>query len=117
MNRPERRGQVFVGERLAGLLEQTVTGCRFTYDPAYLADPAAPPVSLTLPRRTCPFEAPHLFAFFHGLLAEGSIKALQCQQLRLDEADHFGRLLATAHADTIGAVTVRPLPEEPPRGT
>lgn len=116
MSRADRRGQVFVHERLAGLLEQTEAGYRFTYDPAYLADPAAPPVSLTLPRRTSPFEAPHLFAYFHGLLAEGSAHALQCQQLRLDEADHFGRLLATAHADTIGAVTVRPLREGPPRG-
>jgi len=31
---------------------------------------------------------------------------MQCQKLKLDEDDHFGRLLKTTDSDTIGDVTV-----------
>jgi serine/threonine-protein kinase HipA len=104
-----RRGLVLNHGRVAGTLEEVGRGFRFTYDPAYLADPANPPVSLTLPRQPEPFEAAHLFAFFVGLLAEGSAKDIQCRRLKLDADDHFGRLLATCAGDVIGSVTVIPV--------
>lgn len=103
-----RRGRVFVNGVLAGRLEETRAGYRFSYDAGYLAHRDAPPVSLTLPRRVEPYESRVLFPFFHGLLAEGSAKELQCRLLKVDEDDHFGRLLATAGGDTIGSVTVTP---------
>ena len=43
------------------------------------------------------------------MLAEGANKAYQCRTLRIDEDDAFGLLLATAHTDTIGAITVKAL--------
>jgi HipA-like protein len=101
-----RRGLVYSNNILAGTLEETSSGFRFTYDPTYVADPKAHAISLTLPKRSTPFESPHLFPFFFGLLAEGSAKDLQCRLLKLDENDHFGRLLATLHGDFIGSVTV-----------
>lgn len=103
-----RRATVLENGVVAGILEEVPTGYRFTYAPAYLADEAAPPVSLTLPKRAAPYESPHLFAFFYGLLAEGLLKTLQCRILKIDEEDHFGRLVATAGGDVIGSVTVRP---------
>lgn len=103
-----RRGRVSNNGVLAGLLEETDTGFRFTYDPSYLADLKAPAISLTLPKRPAPFESAHLFPFFFGLLAEGSTKDLQCRLLKLDEDDHFGRLLATLRGDVIGSVSVAP---------
>lgn len=48
-----------------------------------------------------------LFPFFFGLLAEGENKALECRLLRIDEDDHFSRLLRTCTTDTIGGITVR----------
>ena len=63
------RARVLKGRVRVGTLEELPTGYRFTYDPTYLADASAPPVSLTLPRRAEPYESPHLFAFFYGLLA------------------------------------------------
>jgi len=101
-----RRGRVYQGDVLAGLLVETEKGFRFTYDPAYLADAAAPAISLTLPKRAEPFESRHLFPFFFGLLAEGSMKDLQCRLLKIDEDDAFGRLLATLKGDVIGSVSV-----------
>lgn len=103
-----KRARVLERGRRAGILEETPSGYRFTYDPAYLADPSAPAVSLTLPKRVEPYESRHLFAFFQGLLAEGFLKNLQCRVLKIDEDDHFGRLVATAGGDVIGSVTVVP---------
>ncbi|MEI6647088.1 MAG: HipA N-terminal domain-containing protein [bacterium] len=101
-----RRGKVYYREHLAGSLEETVSGYRFTYDPAYIADSGKPDISLTLPKQQESFETPVLFPFFYGLLAEGVQKDTQCRFLKIDEADDFGRLLRTASQDTIGAVTV-----------
>jgi len=103
-----RKGLVQVRGRDAGTLEEKEDGFRFQYLDSYLADGNAPAVSLTLPRRSKAYESPHLFPFFFGLLAEGSMKAEQCMRLKLDEKDAFGRLLLTAGSDTIGAVTVHP---------
>ena len=91
----------------AGFVDQTPEGYEFTYDPAYLLNPATYPISLTLPKRQEPHRSESLFAFFFGLMAEGNAKLIQCRKLKLDEADHFGRLLKTTHADIIGAVTIK----------
>lgn len=101
-----RRGKVRLLGHEAGRIEETEEGYCFTYFDHYLADPATPPVSLTLPKRSAPYQSETLFAFFEGLLAEGSLKTEQCRRLGIDEEDAFGRLLLTAGNDTIGAVTV-----------
>jgi HipA-like protein len=102
-----QRGRVLVRGKFAGLLEKGADGrCRFTYLPEYLADPEAQPASLTLPLRKEPYEAGHLFSFFAGLLAEGTLKELQCRLLRIDPNDDFTRLLKTAGHEVIGAVNV-----------
>lgn len=101
-----REGNVYCGGVFAGRIREIPGGYSFTYDPGYLASPGAPAISLTLPKRSEPFISKVLFPFFYGLLAEGILKETQCRKLRLDENDHFGRLLKTAHSDTIGNVTV-----------
>ncbi len=109
--RRARRAYVFENEDRAGLLEETPRGYRFTYDPVYLLDPRTPPSSLTLPKRAASYQSRHLFPFFIGLLAEGSLKDLQCRILKIDEDDYFGRLVLTAGGDVIGSVRVRPAEE------
>ena len=71
-----RRGKVYYRDHLAGNLEETASGYRFTYDPSYLSTPGMPDISLTLPKQKEPFEAPVLFPFFFGLLAEGVQKEI-----------------------------------------
>lgn len=107
MTKPRRKAIVFSGERPAGRLEETDSGYRFQYFTEYLANPDAVEVSLSLPLGIAPYESKELFSFFHGLLAEGNLKIEQCRQLRIDENDHFGRLIKTAGGDVIGAVTVK----------
>lgn len=101
-----RSGIVYCNGIPAGRIEELPQGYRFVYDAAYLASPDTHAISLTLPKQPEPFVSPVLFPFFFGLLAEGILKDTQCRKLRLDEDDHFGRLLKTAHDDTIGDVTV-----------
>ena len=106
-----RKGKVYCGGKLAGRIEEAPDGYRFTYDAGYLASPGTRPISLTLPKRAESYTAKVLFPFFFGLLAEGILKDTQCRKLKLDEHDHFGRLLKTAHSDTVGAVTIVEEPE------
>ena len=107
-----RRGLVRVKGIAAGLLEETPSGYLFTYDPVYLASEDAVAVSLTLPLRSEPYISPHLFPFFEGLLAEGSLRELQSRLHKIDLEDSFGLLLKTAASDVIGCVTVEPVSGE-----
>jgi len=101
-----RKGNVYCGGTLAGRVEEIADGYRFTYDAGYLALSGTRPISLNLPKRPASYTSKALFPFFFGLLAEGILKETQCRKLKLDANDHFGRLLKTAHTDTIGTVTI-----------
>ena len=104
------KGLVFFNDGFAGTLKKQDNEFVFTYDPAYRMDKTKPPLSLSFPKSTAVFRSPFLFPFFFGLLAEGADKALQCAILKIDENDHFTRLLKTTGINTIGAVTVRESP-------
>lgn len=101
-------GVVFYRDRVAGLLVQDAEGYTFTYDPVYFADASLPAISATLPKTERIHRSRHLFSFFYGLLAEGAQKERQCRALRIDERDHFTRLLETSACGAIGAVYVKP---------
>ena len=102
-----RKANVYYRGTPAGILSQEAEGYVFEYLPDCLGNPALPAISLTLPKQAAPFRSTVLFPFFFGLLAEGEDKALQCRLLRIDEHDHFTRLLRTCATDTIGGITVR----------
>jgi len=101
-----RIGNVYCSGLPAGFIEELPAGYVFTYNTDYLTTPGTKSISMTLPKRKEPYTSPTLFPFFFGLLAEGILKETQCRKLKLDENDHFGRLLKTANSDTIGCITV-----------
>ena len=101
------KGTVYFRDIVAGVLEKDATGYRFQYDPLYLADQSLPAISATFPKTKPEYRSAHLFPFFYGLLAEGSQKDRQCRELRIDENDHFTRLLETSAYGAIGAVYVK----------
>lgn len=105
-----RRAAVFVRERKAGELAETSRGYTFTYDPAYLSEPASQPISFSLPLRQEPYQSPELFSFFEGLLPEGWLLAVISRTAHIDEEDRFGLLLQVGR-DPVGAVSVQ-APEE-----
>jgi HipA-like protein len=100
-----RRANVYCRGVLAGVLSKD-QAYQFQYTPEYRSNPKCPAISLSLPKREAPFESPVLFPYFFGLLAEGDEKVLQCRVLKIDEMDHFARLLKTCGTETIGGVTV-----------
>jgi HipA-like protein len=103
----ERKAKVLNNGRLAGFLSKSNAGYAFAYAEEYLLDATAPAISLTLPKQTKEHRSDILFPFFFGLLAEGENKKAQCRALKIDERDHFARLLKTAATETIGAITVQ----------
>ena len=98
-------GYVYDRDTLAGELSFEDNLYSFVYDENFLKTHQA--ISLTLPKRREPFVSSHLHPFFANLLAEGNLKKLQCQMLKIDEDDAFMRLLKTASDDTIGTITIR----------
>jgi serine/threonine-protein kinase HipA len=102
-----RRAIVSLDGARAGVLEETPTGTRFTYDPAWIARAGAVPVSLTLRVGPEPYESKGLHPFFENLLPEGWLLEIATTKLKIAKDDAFGLLLATC-ADCIGAVEVRP---------
>lgn len=101
----DRKGRVLFKNRSSGIIEETETGYRFTYDREYLSGDDARPISVTLPLRTEPFAARVLFPFFDGLIPEGWLLKIAAKNWKLDERDRMG-LLLTVCRDCIGAVSV-----------
>lgn len=99
-----RKLRVYYQDRAAGILEETDEGYRFRYDPDWVAA-AGDPVSLALPLREEPWEAPTLFPFFDGLIPEGWLLELGVRNWKLDPRDRFS-LLAAFCRDAVGAVGV-----------
>ena len=101
-----RQARVYCRDILAGTLGKGSEEYVFEYQADYLANPNLPAISLTFQKQKEAFRSPVLFPFFFGLLAEGEKKSLDCRILRIDEDDHFTRLLKTCSVETIGGVTV-----------
>ena len=105
-----RIAQVFYNQIPAGILtEEDRHAYRFVYGDAYFNNAGLPAISLTFPKSQKEFQSAYLFPFFYNMLAEGVNRALQSRQLKIDEEDSFGFLLATAGYDTVGAITVKPV--------
>jgi HipA-like protein len=103
-----RKAEIYRNNILAGILTETDSGTYvFTYDSMYLNDKTKPGIGLTLPKKQSEYTAEHLFPFFYNMLSEGTNRLVQSKQLKIDENDFFGLLLATAEYDTIGAITVK----------
>lgn len=105
-----RAVRVYRNGMLAGTLtEENRELYVFRYDGNYFNDARQPSISLTLPKREQEYVSSYLFPFFFNMLSEGVNRKLQSVQLKIDEEDSFGLLMATAQNDTIGAITVKPL--------
>ena len=105
-----RAMEIYRNGTLAGTLrEENRSNFVFRYHDNYFNDATKPAISLTLPKTQKAYNSEFLFPFFFNMLSEGVNRKLQSTQLRIDEDDNFGLLMATAQYDTIGAVTVKPI--------
>lgn len=101
-----RKADIYVRETKAGVLEETETGYRFRYEPGYLSQKHAEPVSLTLSLQEGAYESRILFPFFDGLIPEGWLLNVVEDTWKVNPKDRMGLLLVSCR-DTIGNVSVR----------
>jgi serine/threonine-protein kinase HipA len=100
--------KVYRNEIYVGLLNKlSANDYRFQYDTSYLNIENIKAFSLNFPLQKEEFKSKYIFAFFFNMLAEGSMKDLQCQELKIDKDDDFSRLLKTAKENTIGSITIK----------
>lgn len=105
-----RSAEIYRNGILAGLLTESQSRTyQFIYDSGYFTDNSKPAISLTLPKNQLVHTSEYLFPFFYNMLSEGTNRTVQLRQLKIDENDFFGLLLATAQYDTIGAITIKPI--------
>ena len=100
---------------IAGSLRADRHGAmRFAYDGNWLADQAAPALSVSLPKRPEPFPPRQCRPFFEGLLPEGPQRDAVASALGVSRANEF-RLLERLGGEVAGALALYPEGETPPR--
>ena len=101
-----QEANVFIHNRLAGVLSETDTGYSFRYDDEYLLCDDAEAVSLTLPLRAEAYTSAVLFPFFDGLIPEGWLLDIAERSWKINARDRMSLLLHCC-ADCIGNVSVK----------
>lgn len=102
-----RSAEVYYGDHLVGLLEESEEGYHFSYAEEYLNSQSPHPISLTLPLSSRSYHSPVLFSFFDGLIPEGWMLHIAEKNWKLNPRDRMGLLLNCCR-DCIGAVSLRP---------
>lgn len=104
-----KSAKIYMYERYAGMLREDENGFSLVYDPSYLQQPDAEPISLSMPLRKESYEDKVLFPFFDGLIPEGWLLNIAERSWKINQRDRMSLLLACCK-DCIGAVSV--VPEE-----
>ncbi|WP_304287428.1 HipA N-terminal domain-containing protein [Porphyromonas uenonis] len=105
-----KQADVYMYDRLAGVLTESAEGYQFCYDAGYLAQEDAEAISVTLPLREKSFTDKVLFPFFDGLIPEGWLLDIAERNWKIDHRDRMSLLLACCK-DCIGAVSIVPKKE------
>ncbi len=100
-----RKANVFVQNKLAGVLEETDMGYVFSYNEEYLRDDNPLAISLTMPLSEQSYQSTVLFPFFDGLIPEGWMLEMIHQKWKIDMRDRFGLLLVSCR-DSVGDVYI-----------
>ena len=100
-----RKAKIWFHSELAGQLEETENGYKFTYDTDYTYSNEAFPISQTLKLQDQPYQSKVLFPFFDGLIPEGWLLDIAIDNWKVKANDRFGLFLACCK-NSIGAVSV-----------
>lgn len=101
-------------QQIVGVLALDRHGAmRFAYRDDWLSDDAAPPLSLSLPKRPGPFSHRRCAPFFEGLLPEGTERDAVAGTLGVSPDHAFG-ILAGVGGEVAGAVSLWPEGQVPP---
>ncbi|MEX1191915.1 MAG: HipA N-terminal domain-containing protein [Brumimicrobium sp.] len=100
-----KKANVYMYDRLAGVLTEDENGFHFQYDLTYLGNKEAEPISLTLPLTETEYKSNVIFPFFDGLIPEGWLLDIAQKNWKLNPRDRMEILLKTCQ-DCIGAVSI-----------
>lgn len=103
-----KQAEIFMYDKLAGILTEDENGFTFQYDLNYLNDLDSEAISLTMPLRNKPYHDKVLFPFFDGLIPEGWLLDIAERSWKINQRDRMSLLLACCK-DCIGAVSVVPI--------
>lgn len=108
-----KRLRVWFEDRLVGTLSQDLQGdLGFAYDAAWLSDPEAPEISMSLPKRVEPYPHKACQPFFDGLLPEGGQRQAVAKALGVSERNPYA-LLHELGGDVAGALEFLPSGAKP----
>lgn len=107
-----RKAEVYYQNDLAGILTETNDGQYiFKYEKKYLEKHPDQFLTFSMPVTEVNYESNRLFPFFEGLIPEGWLLDIASKNWKINPNDRMGLLLACCR-NCIGAVSVKPLPEE-----
>lgn len=106
-----KQAEIFMYDKLAGILTEDENGFTFQYDLNYINDSNSEAISLTMPLRNKPYHDKVLFPFFDGLIPEGWLLDIAERSWKINQRDRMSLLLACCK-DCIGAVSVVPISTE-----
>ena len=107
-----RRAEIYYKDVVAGILTETNEGqYTFQYDKDYVEKYPDQFITFSMPVTDRPYADNRLFPFFEGLIPEGWLLDIASKNWRLNQNDRMGLLLACCQ-NCIGAVGVKPIPEE-----
>lgn len=103
-----KQAEIFMYDKLAGILTEDENGFTFQYDLNYLNDLDSEAISLTMPLRNKAYHDKVLFPFFDGLIPEGWLLDIAERSWKINQRDRMSLLLACCK-DCIGAVSIVPI--------
>ncbi len=103
-----KQAEIFIHDKLAGMLTEDENGFTFQYNSDYLNDSGSEAISLTMPLKSEPYQDKVLFPFFDGLIPEGWLLDIAERSWKINQRDRMSLLLACCK-DCIGAVSVVPV--------
>ncbi|WP_085537075.1 HipA N-terminal domain-containing protein [Massilibacteroides vaginae] len=102
-----KQAEIFMRDKLAGMLTEDENGFTFQYNPDYLNSGDSEAISLTMPLKNEPYKDKVLFPFFDGLIPEGWLLVIAERSWKINQRDRMSLLLACCK-DCIGAISVIP---------
>ena len=107
-----RHAEIYYKDLLAGILTETNDGeYTFQYEKEYVTKYPDQFITFTMPVTETKYVDKRLFSFFEGLIPEGWLLDIASKNWKINQNDRMGLLLACCH-NCIGAVSVKPIPEE-----
>lgn len=107
-----RRAEIYYQDVLAGILTETNDGeYIFQYEKDYVVKYPKQFITFSMPVTETKYVDKRLFPFFEGLIPEGWLLDIASKNWKLNQNDRMGLLLACCE-NCIGAVSVKPIPEE-----